>query len=61
MAAYLVTVDGLRGPEAQIWYDDSGQFVGPSSAMAKMKLPERDSWSIAEALNWARQNPDGEK
>jgi hypothetical protein len=59
MAAYLVTIDGLRGPETQIWYGEPGKFVGRSDhAVLKIKLPERDSWSIADASAWAIEHPD---
>jgi hypothetical protein len=59
--AYLVTVEGLRGPEAQIWYGEPGKFVGPSdNSVLKMRLPDQDEpWSIAAALSWAERNPDG--
>ena len=28
--AYLVCVQGPKGPCPQIWHDDGGRFVGPS-------------------------------
>lgn len=57
--AYLVTIDGPRGPEAQIWYGEKGQFVGRSNhAVAKVELPDRPSWSIDEAMEWAHSHPD---
>lgn len=63
MSAYLVAIDGLRGTEVQVWYQDGGEFVGaqiPSGT--KMRLPDRDEpWSIAEALEWGQRHPDAIK
>jgi len=60
MTAYLVSIEGLRGPEAQIWYGEPGKFVGRSDhAVTKMVLPEREAlWSIDEALAYAHLHPD---
>jgi hypothetical protein len=60
MTAYLVSIDGPRGPEAQVWYGKPGEFVGRTDhAVMRLELPEREApWSIEEALNYAQCHPD---
>lgn len=46
--AYLVTVEGLRGPEAQIWYLDKegDQVVGPKLTPLGAMIPVPDCLAL---------------
>jgi len=67
MSAWLVTIEGSRGPEPQILYSDDGRrFVGHPETwkpVAIRKLPDCiisrvHAWTIADALEWSREHPD---
>ncbi|WP_213287556.1 hypothetical protein [Bradyrhizobium sp. sGM-13] len=42
---WLVWVQGLKGPNPQLWYDDGGRFVGPSEivVLQRNELPSPQS------------------
>lgn len=65
MVSYLVTIEGQRGPEPQIWHKDSERdgFVGCSmQPVTKIALPEREEpWTVAAAMDFALANPDVSK
>lgn len=64
MVSYLVTIEGQRGPEPQIWHQDRGSLVGceGQKPATKIALPERDeAWTVQAALDWAIANSDVSK
>lgn len=55
MKPYLVTIEGLRGLERQIWYKDGTRFVGPPLAIVSShELPDRP-WRVDDAVRYVRE------
>lgn len=55
MTAYLVTIEGLRGPELQIWYGEPGEFIGPKlETSERIKLPDDRQWTVETALTYVQ-------
>lgn len=59
---YIAIIQTQAGPQAQIWYDDGGRFVGCSHLFEqaeRLALPEENpytpngEWTIGAALHWS--------